>query len=175
LTKSILSNLYGPEGYHELDESISALLNDDECNFELNILGFASTFDNPQSFLPYWAILCSDTTFRPKSPDDYFSSYRVNEVHSPFLNQFLLAQLPCVHWKARAAEQINLDRPETVHTKTPILLVNGAYDPMTPLGNARKISARFPGSQVVVHEGVGVSIIPCLELTVILTEIYSMD
>jgi hypothetical protein len=42
-----------------------------------------------------------------------------------------------------------------VKTKTPILYVNGAYDPVTPLVNAYNASATFEGSVLLTHSGYG--------------------
>ena len=42
-----------------------------------------------------------------------------------------------------------------VTTKTPILYVNGQYDPVTPLANAFNASHSFQGSSVLQHSGYG--------------------
>ncbi|KAJ4127119.1 hypothetical protein NW768_008744 [Fusarium equiseti] len=40
-------------------------------------------------------------------------------------------------------------------TRHPVLIVNGAYDPVTPLISAWDASVRFPGSRAIIHKGVG--------------------
>jgi pimeloyl-ACP methyl ester carboxylesterase len=171
----VLGALYNIDGYLWLDELIDTALegNRSMCS---QSPGFAnSTAWNPLEDLAYRAILCSDATFRAETPGEVFSLFQDDQAkNNPFFLSTLLQASVCFRWNTHAAEAINLTSLSRVKTRVPILLVNGKYDPVTPLGNARKISTRFPGSQVVVHKGVGVSIISYLELMVILTETHSM-
>ncbi|KAF4960639.1 hypothetical protein FGADI_808 [Fusarium gaditjirri] len=155
LTQSILSALYDVEGYRWLDELINTALegNRSKCSQKLGDQEFPW---NPQSDLAHLAIWCSDSNFRIETIEELFSfeeNYQANS--NPFFYLELLRRSVCLRWSTHTAEPINLTSLSRVKTKNPILLVNGLYDPVTPLGNAREISARFPGSQVVVDEGVG--------------------
>ncbi|KAF4422169.1 general amino acid permease [Fusarium acutatum] len=161
LNNRILGALYGLNGYLKLDELIDTALegNRSMCSQETPDSANSTTPWNPQLGLAHLAILCSDATFRAEIVEDFISFFSLYEgdqaLDNPFFLSTLLVRSPCSRWNIHAAERINLTSLSRVDTKNPILLVNGKYDPVTPLGNAQKISARFPGSQVVVHEGVG--------------------
>ncbi|EWG51151.1 hypothetical protein FVEG_10230 [Fusarium verticillioides 7600] len=152
----VLGALYSIDGYLWLDELIDTTLegNRSMCS---QSPGFGnSTTWNPLEDLAYRAIWCSDATFRAETPGEVFSLFQDDQAKdNPFFLSELLQASVCFRWNTHAAEAINLTSLSRVKTRVPILLVNGKYDPVTPLGNARKISARFPGSQVVVHNGVG--------------------
>jgi pimeloyl-ACP methyl ester carboxylesterase len=103
-------------------------------------------------------IACGDTSFRADTPDDLFSIYQAHLDQGPFGDITALDRLKCARWKFQAAEQIDANSLRRIKTKHPVLIVNGIYDPVTPLISAWEVSARFPGSRVVIHEGVGVSL-----------------
>lgn len=177
----VIASLYDVKtGYLRMDDLIDTALEGNRSNCPQGNEPFAefATPWNPQFELAHLAIWCSDTTFRAETAKEFisfFSLYEGNQtLDKPFFLSGLLGKSLCSRWNIHAAEEINLKSLSRVKTKNPILLVNSEYDPVTPLGNAWKISARFPGSQVVVHQGAGVSIIPSLELMVILTETHSM-
>ncbi|KAF4343903.1 tripeptidyl aminopeptidase [Fusarium beomiforme] len=119
-------------GYVELAHRLKSALNSD-----LNKFNISSPFgESEENGVSHLAILCGDSSFRAESPGDLFSFYQDQRSQSPFVDAELLSSLPCVQWKVRAAEPINLRRLQKVETKSPILIVNGAYDPVTPLGDA---------------------------------------
>ncbi|KAF5600529.1 general amino acid permease [Fusarium pseudoanthophilum] len=156
LSDLVLGALYNIDGYLWLDELIDTALegNRSMCS---QSPGFGnSTTWNPHVDLAYLAIWCSDATFRAETPGEVLSLFQDDQAQdNPFFLSTLLQASVCFRWNTHAAEAINLTSLSRVKTTIPILLVNGKYDPATALGNARKISARFPGSRVVVHEGVG--------------------
>ncbi|KAF5620013.1 tripeptidyl aminopeptidase [Fusarium sp. NRRL 52700] len=161
LTGRVLGALYrGIDGYLELDDLIDTALegNRSMCLQERSNATL-STLWSPQSELAHLAILCTDATFRAETIEEFISYFSLYEgkqaLHNPFFLWGLLSTSPCSRWNVHAAQPINLTSLSRIKTKNPVLLFNGRYDPVTPLGNARKISARFPGSQVVVYEGVG--------------------
>ncbi|KAF5586550.1 tripeptidyl aminopeptidase [Fusarium pseudocircinatum] len=159
LTTWVLGALYDLKGYLKLDELIDTALegNRSKCPQVTDRLVNITTPWNPQSDLAHLAIFCTDTTFRAENIEDIDSWRHDYEqaTHNPFFHPVLLTRSACSRWNIYAAEGINLTSLSRVETKNPILLVNGEYDPVTPLSHAQKISARFPGSQVVVHGGVG--------------------
>ncbi|KAI7764595.1 hypothetical protein LZL87_003800 [Fusarium oxysporum] len=155
LTGSILLALYEVKGYLWLDELIDTALEGNRSKCSQEIGDWASPW-NPQFDLAHLAIWCSDSNFRAETIEEIYSLYESDQANNnPFFTPTLLQRSACFRWNTHAAEPINLTSLSRVETKNPILLVNSEYDPVTPLGNARKISARFPGSRVVVHEGVG--------------------
>lgn len=74
--------------------------------------------------------------------------------------------IPCSGWKARPnwdfkgpfktpnASQ-SVDRPEDGRPAAPLLLLSSRYDPVAPLGMARDVSRRHPGSGLLVQETSG--------------------
>ncbi|KAF5245551.1 hypothetical protein FANTH_7303 [Fusarium anthophilum] len=162
LTKKFLNALYDLDGYLWLDDLIDTALegNRSMCPGVIpDLTDLTTTSWNPQTDLAYLAIMCSDATVHAKTSEDFIDYFSLNErdqaLDNPFYLSTLLDRSPCSRWDIHAAERINLTSLSKVETKNPILLVNGKYDPVTPLDDARKISARFPRSRVVVHEGVG--------------------
>ncbi|KAF4501416.1 general amino acid permease [Fusarium agapanthi] len=162
LTLWFLTSLYGPlPGYLWLDELIDTALegNRSMCPQQIYPVANMTAPWNPQSDLAHLAIMCSDATFRIETIEEGISLYKDERANKdPFFLPMLASRVACSRWNTHAAQPIDLGSLSRVKTKNPILLVNGKYDPVTPLDHARKISARFPGSQVVVHEGVGHSI-----------------
>ncbi|KAI1024641.1 hypothetical protein LB503_007278 [Fusarium chuoi] len=157
----LFASLYDLRGYLKLDDLIDSALegNRSSCPQGMNPFAELTTPWNPQFELAHLAIWCSDATFRAETVEefiDFFDLYRGNRaLNDPFFLTTLLLRSVCSRWSIHAAEPINLTSLSRVKTKNPILIVNGEYDPVTPLSHARNISARFPGSQVVVHGGAG--------------------
>lgn len=64
----------------------------------------------------------------------------------------------CSQLNVRSPESQTFDGvPRVNGTSTPILFVSGVADPITPLSAARTVSGMFPGSEVLVWNGSGVS------------------
>ncbi|KAF4454306.1 Tripeptidyl aminopeptidase [Fusarium albosuccineum] len=105
----------------------------------------------------FFGIGCSDSSFRAESAEDLYSVTQAHLSQSSFADMgvALMKRLHCARWRFRAAEQIDTNKLRNIHTSYPILFVNGKYDPVTPLSHAWEASARFRGSRVLVHEGVG--------------------
>ncbi|KAM5344101.1 hypothetical protein ACJ41O_012638 [Fusarium nematophilum] len=103
----------------------------------------------------FTGITCSDSSFRADAPEDAYSLLQAHMAQSSFADVVAPGRLECAQWKFAAAEQVNTNTLRNVKTSFPILFVNGKYDPVTPLSHAWEASARFRGSKVVVHEGVG--------------------
>ncbi|KAF4436456.1 hypothetical protein F53441_13246 [Fusarium austroafricanum] len=100
-------------------------------------------------------ISCGDSSFRVENKDDLFSNYQAHLTEGSWSENGPVNQLVCSQWKFSAAEQININKLRNVKTSFPLLVINGPYDPVTPLSGAWEVSARFRGSRVLVHEGVG--------------------
>ncbi|KAM0369542.1 hypothetical protein ACHAPK_006183 [Fusarium culmorum] len=131
-----------------------------EGNEAVAFFPFSSDDDiNSNGASALYMIACGDASFRPNTPDDLFSIYQTNLDQGPFGDTAALDRFQYARWKFQAAEQIDANSLRRINTKNPVLIVNGIYDPITPLISAWEVSSRFPGSRVVVHEGVGHSFI----------------
>ncbi|RSM06178.1 hypothetical protein CEP52_005840 [Fusarium oligoseptatum] len=100
-------------------------------------------------------IACSDSSFRVQDPNDLYPMYRAHLAESSLGDAIAADYLGCGAWRFQAAEGIDTDKLRNVNTSFPILVINGAYDPITSLTHAWQVSARFKGSRMLVHEGVG--------------------
>ncbi|KAM5350785.1 hypothetical protein ACJ41O_007290 [Fusarium nematophilum] len=100
-------------------------------------------------------IACSDSSFRVESADELYSMYRAHLAESTFGDAIAADYMGCSVWRFTAAEGVNTNELRNVNTSYPILVVNGAYDPVTSLTHAWQVSSRFRGSRMLVHEGIG--------------------
>jgi len=99
-------------------------------------------------------IRASDATFIANSSEEYLAQVKYQATVSPGFSDVSYWSLwPSAQWKMHARERYWGDF--NVTTKTPILYVNGKYDPVTPLVNAYEASAGFEGSVVLPHSGYG--------------------
>jgi pimeloyl-ACP methyl ester carboxylesterase len=99
---------------------------------------------------------CSDAANRADRPEDLYSVIRAQAVGGSWGDVFGPQVWVCAQWPFRAAERF--EGPFAgINTSHPILLVNGAYDPITPLSGAWEASANLMGSRLLVHNGHGVS------------------
>lgn len=98
-------------------------------------------------------IRASDATFHANSSDEYLSIIEHAAKVSPSFGDILYSIWPSARWRMPAKERYWGDFHAT--TKTPILYVNGMFDPVTPIVNAYNASAGFEGSMVLPHTGYG--------------------
>ena len=99
-------------------------------------------------------IRASDATFIANSTNEYLTQVKYQATISPSFSD--IAYFPrwtSARWRMPAKERYWGDF--RVKTKTPILYVNGEFDPVTPLVNAYNGSATFEGSAVLPHSGYG--------------------
>jgi hypothetical protein len=104
----------------------------------------------------FHAIACSDSKFRAEKPEDMYSLLQTQSAQGSFADSISGKFWPCAQWPFTAAETYDGGFNQ-INTKNPILLVNGKWDPVTPLSGAWDVSSRFNGSRLLVHEGAGVS------------------
>ncbi|KAM0419043.1 hypothetical protein ACHAPT_011982 [Fusarium lateritium] len=100
-------------------------------------------------------IACLDSSFRVQKPEDLYSIYRAHLAESSFGDALAADYMGCGAWRFQAAETIDTNKLRNVNTSFPVLVINGAYDPVTPLSHAWQVSSRFRESRMLVHEGVG--------------------
>ena len=63
---------------------------------------------------------------------------------------------PCAQWPFKPAEQFD-GKFVDINTSYPILFVNSAFDPITPIDQAWEVASGFRGSVLLTHKGHGVS------------------
>ncbi|KAF5004614.1 hypothetical protein FDECE_8889 [Fusarium decemcellulare] len=153
LKYALLSLLQSPLNYATIDkllgymfegEYLKALALFDEGSSEWNL--------GTQSFS---GIACSDSFYRVKSAEDLYAMYKSHLEESTFGDALAADYIGCGAWRFDAAEQIDTTKLRNVNTSYPVLLINGAYDPFTPLAMSYQVASRFRDSRMVVHEGIG--------------------
>ncbi|KAJ3520086.1 hypothetical protein NM208_g13865 [Fusarium decemcellulare] len=100
-------------------------------------------------------ISCIDSSFRAQDAEDYYSNYRAHISQGSLSDTTLYQGLICSQWKFSAAEKVDTNKLRNIKTSSPVLLLNGIYDPVTPLSDAWEVSARLRGSRLIIHEGAG--------------------
>ncbi|KAF5026424.1 hypothetical protein F66182_1489 [Fusarium sp. NRRL 66182] len=151
----ILSEIYNPAGYPRTIARVEAAL---KGNLTAALIPPEPKIDspwNPAGDNRTMGVACSDSSFRVEDPDDLFSIYQAHLAQSSFADSILTGRLICSQWKLSAVEQVDTNKLRNIKTSFPVLVVNGVYDPVTPLSNAWEVSARLRGSRVLIHEGIG--------------------
>ncbi|KEF51053.1 uncharacterized protein A1O9_12903 [Exophiala aquamarina CBS 119918] len=98
-------------------------------------------------------IRASDATFHANSSDEYLPIVEYTSQVSPSFSDLFNSLWPSARWRMPAKERYWGDFQAT--TKTPILFINGMFDPATPIVGAYNASAGFEGSVVLPHSGYG--------------------
>jgi hypothetical protein len=150
----IYSNLYVPSRYMNLSIAINNLL---EGNLE-SLAEFAGSRQIPVQDQAILGIRCGDKQPKASSLEELqptFEEYYATSEWFPDLT-WGPSVLTCAQWNFEAKERYsgNFD----VQTKEPILFIGNTYDPVTPWESAQNMSASFPGSVAVNHNGFGVSV-----------------
>ena len=112
----------------------------------------ASSVDVPQALT---AITCGDWDGLAGTLSDFEDWLNVYLERSKFGGDQLISILySCATWKVHAREQF-AGKFTDVETKTPILFINGPYDPVTPLTSAKNSSSGFTNSALLQTMGAG--------------------
>lgn len=106
-------------------------------------------------YASFWGVACSDSAMRASRPEDIFKDVAQQQASSSFADAYLPQLWTCPAWRFEPAERF--ENTTTARTKNPILFVNSAYDPITPMIAAEKGVARFEGSALLRTTGHGVS------------------
>ncbi|GKU21146.1 unnamed protein product [Fusarium langsethiae] len=154
LKQNIFNKLYTATSYPEIATKIEAFFKGNKTNDTAEPLAEPSKW-NPQLSYANFAIACSDSSYRVNDPDDLFPMYQAQYEEASFADVNIDDRLKCAQWRFSAAEPIDFNKLRNVNTSNPILLVNGRYDPVTSLQSAWKVTSKFPGSRLILHEGVG--------------------
>ncbi|RSL44736.1 hypothetical protein CEP54_014557 [Fusarium duplospermum] len=149
----IFNNLYGPGKMPNAIETVALALNGSWAE----ALTASNDEEGPWNQTPHslFGIACGDTSFRVESPDDLYSIYQAHLAQSSFGDTIVSTRLWCSRWRFEAAEKINNDKLRNIKTNYPVLVLNGIYDPVTPVSNGWEVSARLRNSRVMVYESAG--------------------
>ncbi|ETN45711.1 uncharacterized protein HMPREF1541_09544 [Cyphellophora europaea CBS 101466] len=150
----LIRPLYFPAQWPAFAEAIVALLNPTEAPEEPAADATPAVEPYDQAVNALLGIRGSDAIFRPETAEEYLPTveYQAN-VSKSFSDVQYISIWASARWKMDAKERYFGDFNKT--TKTPILYVNGNYDPVTPISDARSASAGFKGSVVLEHNGLG--------------------
>lgn len=98
-------------------------------------------------------IACSDASYRAAKPEDMLWLVDAQQNVSSFDDILMPNLWPCYQWRMPAAERY--EGNFTASTSYPVLIVNGQYDPITPVASAFNLSSGLQGSVVLQHTGYG--------------------
>lgn len=151
-----ISPLYFPRQWPQLADTLTLLLNSSATGSTANLTDTTtantSTYDEAQNAV--LGIRASDATFRANTSADYLPILRQQaNASASFGDSFYLSLWVSARWQIPAKERYWGDFSADTHT--PILYVNGEYDPVTPIMGAYNGSAGFAGSVVLAHSGYG--------------------
>lgn len=149
--KSILVQpLYFPATWPSFAKTLASLLNG-TISAPANETGPAPYGEAANAVL---GIRASDATFIANSSEEYLPQVEYQATVSPGFSDIAYFSLwASSRWRMPAKERYWGNFRAT--TKTPILYINGEFDPVTPLVNAYNGSAAFTGSVVLPHGGYG--------------------
>ena len=106
----------------------------------------------------FFGIACTDGAWRADSPEYVRDIINGQQAVSGFSDAFTKIW-PCTRWKFSAENRRytgSFGTPDDqIQTHHPIMIINGRYDPATPLVSAYNASQGFAGSSVLVHGGNG--------------------
>lgn len=161
LKAAILSanGLYFPSTWPALAEAMVLVLNTTADEAAANAEADTDATPEParwtydQAVSAGLGIRGADATFKPKSAEEYLPQVEFQANVSGFADSWYTAAWIASRWKMPAKERFYGEFK--AKTKHPILYINGEYDPVTPLNNARRASKGFEGSVVLAHSGKG--------------------
>ncbi|KPI37164.1 putative hydrolase [Cyphellophora attinorum] len=99
-------------------------------------------------------IMCSDSLWKTSQKEELLHVAQKQWQTSAFAD--ILSHRfawPCAVWKMKSKEIYDGDFE--VKTASPVMFVNGKFDPITPWSSAVNVSAGFEGSVLLEHGGVG--------------------
>ncbi|KAJ9632284.1 hypothetical protein H2203_000688 [Taxawa tesnikishii (nom. ined.)] len=101
------------------------------------------------------AILCSDGEWLGDVDEERFQEYwHALQNQSRVMGDWWAHnRLSCVGWKVKAKWKFL--GPFAANTSNPILWVSNTLDPVTPIGNARRMAPNYPGSVILQQEAEG--------------------
>jgi pimeloyl-ACP methyl ester carboxylesterase len=147
---SFIEPLYYPQSWPAFAQTLASLLSGD-VDPSTNSTPAVVYGEAENAVL---GIRASDATFHANSSEEYLPIVQQQATAgSPSFADSYVSIWPSARWRLPAKERYWGDFRR--NTSTPILYVNGMYDPVTPLANAYNASAGFSGSAVLAHRGYG--------------------
>lgn len=166
---------YRPNEYLSLLSSINSTLSNDEAIWrgqtEISTGDVPVSEEKPWSLGTdaYYGVACLDSSFRAETAADMYNVIQAQmQGGGMFADAASQQSWPCAQWKLDPAERFN-GTFEGIKTRHPVMLVNGPFDPVTPLTAAFEAATGFVGSRMLVHKGHGVSITGLYPKTTLLT------
>lgn len=145
--------LYFPGTWPNFADTLTLLLNTTDPN-ALPMPNTTSNGTYDESENAVFGIRAGDATFQANSSDEYLPVVQQEAtISDSFSDVTYISLWVSARWRLPAKERYWGDFQET--TNTPILFVNGQYDPITPINGAYNASAGFEGSVVLAHSGYG--------------------
>ncbi|KAJ4304742.1 hypothetical protein N0V90_000269 [Kalmusia sp. IMI 367209] len=157
----ILQYLYRPDQVEYLHIALLLILNKDWDSWTAPAPSTNTTTPSANELPWQYAVNnvhgigCSDSTFRTSSPEDLYSIIQAQSKQGSFADTFSPQFWPCAQWPWKAVERFE-GSFANINTSYPILFVNSAFDPITPINAAWEVSAGFKGSRLLTHKGHGV-------------------
>lgn len=101
------------------------------------------------------AILCTDGEGLGQVDESQFQQYwhALQNQSTTLGDWWAHTRLGCVGWKAKAKWRFT--GPFAANTSHPMLFIGTTLDPVTPLDNARRMAANFPGSAMLQQDSEG--------------------
>ena len=149
----VFGALYYPRNWPSLADTITSLLNG---TWTPPVPSNTTGTYNLGGIWPILGIRGSDATFRTNDSAEYLARVQYQDTVSDFDTNWPAMWLNA-QWKIYAKERY--EGNFSVKTAHPILYVNGQFDPVTPLADARNASSQFEGSAVLAHSGYGHGIV----------------
>ncbi|KAF2001202.1 hypothetical protein P154DRAFT_490584 [Amniculicola lignicola CBS 123094] len=105
--------------------------------------------------VPQNAILCSDSEDLTGEDIDSFREYwsLLDSISETSGGIWAMLRMRCASWKIKAVHRF--EKQFGGNTSYPILFISNTADPVTPLRSGRIMSARFPGSALLVQDSAG--------------------
>lgn len=151
----MLSNLYNPSEWPEVAVALKVLYDGEwETFYNMSRPPKEGSYNKGTEAL--LGIRCGDSRLRSDNVTDLEGLIEIQlNVSRWFPLQPTLEGMTWVAWQQEAKERYNGDFQ--VKTQTPILVLNNAYDNITPLISARNTSSGFAESVLLVQNSYGVS------------------
>ena len=152
-----ISPLYFPRQWPALADTLTGLLkassaSSSAANTTSPSTSNATMYDEAENAV--LGIRASDATFHANSSNEYLAiAQEQSQVSDGFGDSFYFSIRASARWLMPAKERYWGDFNKK--TSTPILYVNGEFDPVTPIVGAYNASAGFTGSVVLAHTGYG--------------------
>lgn len=139
-----------------------------ECSLPGSDDGSNKTMTEPIEADAMEGVLCADGEDVSQKDISYWMSYveKMHSISKVWGDRWAEVRFPCSRWPFTNKFRFNGpfgtpepaspdSRPSANQPSVPLLLFSNRFDPVTPVGAAKRMSALHPGSTVVVKESMG--------------------